>query len=583
MANEQVTFQKAPPTALPGTLTMKTQQISPATPVSIVWGGIGGVLSNQADLQAALDAKIGPDVPVDGVSYARKDQSWVPVTFPIPSDAPSDGMTYGRRNAAWDPVMSLTYGGTVSGAVTFEASALFNGPVTIDAALNVTGPITYTGTILGLSATLSQISDMSAVARTLNAQATQEDMRTTGLGLTPWMDMVVADTTLLTPDNCVDGAQVQVLSAYPSWRNLLDNGDMVFRTNTAVDATVAGSFVVDRWKAAFVPALKMDLRRIDAIATDGAPVYIGQSNRGVAAPSSMLQRYIAYIRLRNLVSGALGAAEYELAEQSLEGQTIRHLPWASVSAGTCFMTLSFAARASIAGTYFFSLFGTSNTRSYVQPFTLAANTWTQFAFVVPVDSSAGWTTAALDTTSAALAVRFCPAAGSNSQTGTTGAWVAGNFLTDNSGGVATFPTTVNASLDITGVQLEQGRTATPFEMLRATETSERLRRYYQRAGRGSLGVIQTVSAPAGAFRFRQQMITPMRAAPAISLNTTSITIEDWAIVSNAATGCSISSTVQNDGSYFDIAVAATGGVSGSSVAGRQAYMTADQIILNAQI
>lgn len=54
MATKNVTFQKAPPTSQPGTLDVKQYGPAAPTPVSVQWGNIGGVLSNQADLSAAL-------------------------------------------------------------------------------------------------------------------------------------------------------------------------------------------------------------------------------------------------------------------------------------------------------------------------------------------------------------------------------------------------------------------------------------------------------------------------------------------------------------------------------------------------
>lgn len=54
MATKNVTFQKAPPTSQPGTLDVKQYGPAAPTPVSVQWGNIGGVLSNQVDLSAAL-------------------------------------------------------------------------------------------------------------------------------------------------------------------------------------------------------------------------------------------------------------------------------------------------------------------------------------------------------------------------------------------------------------------------------------------------------------------------------------------------------------------------------------------------
>ncbi len=72
------------------------------------WGGITGTLSNQTDLQAALDLKLS-DAPTSGESYARKAGAWAIVTsFP---EAPNDGKSYARKSAAWAEVLGTAWGG----------------------------------------------------------------------------------------------------------------------------------------------------------------------------------------------------------------------------------------------------------------------------------------------------------------------------------------------------------------------------------------------------------------------------------------------------------------------------------------
>ncbi len=53
-----------------------------ATDFSAVWGLVGGTLSDQTDLQAALDAKL-TDAPSDGSTYVRKDATWVTISFAV--------------------------------------------------------------------------------------------------------------------------------------------------------------------------------------------------------------------------------------------------------------------------------------------------------------------------------------------------------------------------------------------------------------------------------------------------------------------------------------------------------------------
>jgi len=59
-----------------GTYSSWVVNVGGATPAtSVAWGSITGTLSDQTDLQTALDGKIG-DAPSDGIPYVRKDGAW---------------------------------------------------------------------------------------------------------------------------------------------------------------------------------------------------------------------------------------------------------------------------------------------------------------------------------------------------------------------------------------------------------------------------------------------------------------------------------------------------------------------------
>lgn len=60
----------------------------------VLWGDIGGTLSDQADLQAALDLKL-EDAPSDGETYGRKDGAWEVITIPDRVEiVMEDGVTF---------------------------------------------------------------------------------------------------------------------------------------------------------------------------------------------------------------------------------------------------------------------------------------------------------------------------------------------------------------------------------------------------------------------------------------------------------------------------------------------------------
>jgi hypothetical protein len=70
-------------------------------------------------------------------------------------------------------------------------------------------------------------------------------------------------------------------------------------------------------------------------------------------------------------------------------------------------------------------------------------------------------------------------------------------------------------LNITGMQLEQGDTATPFEHRSYSDELQRCQRYYQTASMGSMGVGQAYTT--GAWNYKDiRMFAEMRTAPSLS-------------------------------------------------------------------
>jgi hypothetical protein len=162
---------------------------------------------------------------------------------------------------------------------------------------------------------------------------------------------------------------------------------------------------------------------------------------------------------------SLGATNEAVFQQIIEGFNISDFAWGTENALS--ITLSFWVKASFTGISSVGFANGAGTRVYASTYTIAAaNTWEHKTVVVPGDTSGTWLTNNMQ----GLHVRFQNIAGSNFQVVANDAWAtrSGSFNANNSifGTKAIgSPTSVStgATWQITGVQLEAGPTATPFE------------------------------------------------------------------------------------------------------------------------
>ena len=246
------------------------------------------------------------------------------------------------------------------------------------------------------------------------------------------------------------------------WRrkNLIINGSMGIwqRSASFQCANNAITYTADRWLYAQSAAAACNVSRAERSANASNVPTLAQA--GAFFNSSLRISVSA-------VDAAIAAGEYAILEYRVEGydwRQIAHRP----------MNLSFWWNTNKSGIYAVAMRDISSSASFVQNFTISTvNTWQKFSIPVPEAP----TTVTWDySTGIGLAVAFTLAAGATYQGG-AGNWTATNIIATAS--QVNFLVSAGNMLMVTGVQLEEGQTATPYEIRPYHEELEMCRRYYQ--------------------------------------------------------------------------------------------------------
>ena len=219
-------------------------------------------------------------------------------------------------------------------------------------------------------------------------------------------------------------------------------------------------------------------------------------------------------------------------KQVIENSVFNHLNWGTSAAKD--LTLSFWVRSNITGTFSTAFRwhdSTGTVSSYTSEYTIStANTWEYKTISIPAPSLS--TTAYSEFNVEAAQLRFSLMTGST-QAGTVDAWQTPANTWGSSNQTNLFATSGN-TFDITGVQLEVGSVATPFEHRSYGEELALCMRYYQAHGQIHGNVIRTnyvngnVNDSGHGYSELMQYPVPMRATP-------TVTSSDSAVVANATT------------------------------------------------
>lgn len=205
----------------------------------------------------------------------------------------------------------------------------------------------------------------------------------------------------------------------------------------------------------------------------------------------------------------------------VEGLNWSRYSFGGASAKT--ITVSFWARSSVSGTFSASLENGNGTRSYPFQFTLVAGTPSQVSATIAGDTTGTW---AIGNTAAAY-LEIDIGSGSNFQ-GTANSWQAGDFQSVT--GSTKLISTLNATLDITGIDAVEGTSARPYPHLTYDRVLAQCQRYlpaiYAEDGLRSGFAVSTTSTAYG--------LLP-KSAPRI-LPTGITAVGNWSVATSTSTG-----------------------------------------------
>ena len=250
-----------------------------------------------------------------------------------------------------------------------------------------------------------------------------------------------------------------------SHRNLIINGGMqVWQRATATTTATTGSYITaDRW---------------NHVDQSGGTFTSERDALSVADKGTTGQAYALELNVTG-ADASVASGDYCKIEQIFEGQNLQHLGYGSSSAKD--LVLSFWVKSNKTGTYGTNLQKQTNTTYYcIREYTIdVADTWEKKILTFsPTAGSTSLITASPaeidDTNAAGMRLAFWLMGGTSFHVADN-TWSTGGHTTSNH--VNWMDSTSN-NFYITGVQLELGSNATPFEHRSFAEELVRCQRYY---------------------------------------------------------------------------------------------------------
>ena len=325
--------------------------------------------------------------------------------------------------------------------------------------------------------------------------------------------------------NTVEATSGPTSSQLAGNRNKIINGAMM------IDQRNAGASVTNAASGGFVYTLD----RFGYLASQSSKFTIQQNAGSVTPPTG----FANYLGVTSSSAYTVGASDYFGIGQTIEGLNVSDLNWGTSRATP--ITVSFWVRSSLTGTFGGYIKSYSLAYEYIYSYTISsANTWEYKTIIIPAPTSGSFP--AISNAGFAF-LYFDLGSGASQQSAPSSSWQAVNTLGVT--GATSVVGTSGATFYITGVQLEKGATATPFEnRLYGTELAL-CQRYYEQKNYNSVAyeTICNATVPGYSSSTSGEVIgvftyeVEKRAAPTVTLSAgNTFRINGGNQPDNAATG-----------------------------------------------
>ena len=343
-----------------------------------------------------------------------------------------------------------------------------------------------------------------------------------------------ADGTCTAKLTSVGGGQL-------SHRNLIINGAMMVAQRGVTSTTANAYSTVDRVQ-------------IRTSGVDEAPTQAQVDVASGTTPFTLGFRKALRLTNGNQTSGA-GASDYIWWDYRLESQDMANSGW-NYTSSSSFITFSFWIKSSVAQTfkgYFRTMDGTSQQYPF-ETGSLSADTWTKVTKTIPGNSNISFD----NDVNFGFQINIFPFYGTDvtDNSVTENAWSAFASSARMKDNTSTWYTTNDATLEMTGFQLEVGDTATSFEHRSFADEIQRCYRYYWQSN-GQLAATQPQYMIHGDFINKSTTVADcsyryavrMRTSPTVGTNGTfkfdshtTVNLTSLAILYGTEIGCQLRGT-----------------------------------------